>query len=77
MTSENVEKNKKAVHLRLVLTYLFKNLFNTKKHLAWVLKKNFIYFSVYPKQSQIKQSTFFADHHNESEMYKQYRVLVQ
>ena len=36
---KNVEKNNKAVHLRLVLTYLFKNLFNTKKHLAWALKK--------------------------------------
>ena len=37
---KNVERNNKAVHLRLVLTYLFKNLFNTKKHLAWALKKN-------------------------------------
>ena len=37
---KNVEKNNKAVHLRLVLTYLFKNLFNTKKHLALALKKN-------------------------------------
>ena len=37
---ENVEKNNKAVHLRLVLTHLFKNLFNTKKHLAWALYKN-------------------------------------
>ena len=37
---KNVEKNNKAVHLRLVLTCLFKNLFNIKKHLAWALKKN-------------------------------------
>ena len=37
---KHVEKNNKAVHLKLVLTYLFKNLFNTKKHLAWALKKN-------------------------------------
>ena len=36
---KNVEKNNKAVHLRLVLTYLFKNLFNIKKHLARALKK--------------------------------------
>ena len=39
--SQNMEKNNKAVHLRLALTYLFKNLFNTKKHLTWALKKNF------------------------------------
>ena len=38
---KNVEKNNKAVHLRLVLTYLFKNLLNTKKNLAWALKRNF------------------------------------
>ena len=37
---KNVEKNNKAVHLRLILTYLFKKLFNTKKHLAWALKRN-------------------------------------
>ena len=36
----NVGKNNRAVHLRLVLTYLFLNLFNTKKHLAWTFKKN-------------------------------------
>ena len=36
---KNVEKNDKAVHLRLVLTYLFLNLFNTKKHLPGALKK--------------------------------------
>ena len=45
---KNMEKNK-AVHLRLVLTYLFQSLFSSKKHLAWTLKKN--YFSVYSKQS--------------------------
>ena len=48
---KNVVENNKAVHLRLVLTYLLKNLFNTKKHLAWALKKLSIYFSVYSKQS--------------------------
>ena len=47
-----MEKNNKAVHLRLVLTYLSKNLFNTKKQLALALKKKvFIYFSVYSKLS--------------------------
>ena len=30
----------KALHLRLIHTYLFKNLFGTKKDLAWALKKN-------------------------------------
>ena len=34
-----MEKNNKAVHLRLVLTYLFQNLFNTKKQFALALKK--------------------------------------
>ena len=49
---KNVEKNNKAVHLRLVLTYLFKNLFNTKKHLAWVLKKKFyLLFCVFQTKS--------------------------
>ena len=38
---KNVEKNNKAVQLQLVLTYLFKNFFNTKKHLVWALEKNF------------------------------------
>ena len=46
---KNVEKNNKAVLLRLFLTYLFYNLFNTKKPLAWALKKNcpltFLYIS--------------------------------
>ena len=37
---KNVEKNNKAVHLRLVLSYLFQNLLNIKKHLAWAFKKN-------------------------------------
>ena len=37
---KNVKKNNKAAHLRLVLTYLFKNIFNTKKHLAWAFKRN-------------------------------------
>ena len=37
---KNVEKNNKTVLLRLVLTYLFKSLFNTKKHLTWALKKS-------------------------------------
>ena len=37
---KNAEKNNKAGPLSLVLTYLFSNLFNTKKHLAWALKKN-------------------------------------
>ena len=42
---KNVEKNNKAVHLRLVLTYLFKILLNTKKHLAWALqKKSHLFF---------------------------------
>ena len=40
---KNLEKNNKAVHLRLVLTSLFKNFFDTKKHLAWALKKNFLF----------------------------------
>ena len=37
---KNVEKNNKAVHLRLLFTYLHQNLINIKKHLALVLKKN-------------------------------------
>ena len=48
---KNAEKNNNAVQLRLVLTYPFKNFFNTKKHLVWALKKIFHYFSVYSKQS--------------------------
>ena len=36
---KNEEKNNKAMHLRLVLTYLLYNLFNTKKYLALALKK--------------------------------------
>ena len=52
---KNVEKNKKAVHLRLVLTYLFKNLFNTNKHLAWALKKIFrLFFCVF--QTKLKKA---------------------
>ena len=48
----HVEKNNKAVHLKLVLTYLFQNLCNAKKHLALALKKTLsIYFSVYFKLS--------------------------
>ena len=47
---KNVDKSNKAGHLRLVLTYLFTNLFNTKKHVARALKKNSIYFSVYSKK---------------------------
>ena len=35
----NVEKNNNAVHLKLALTYLFLNLFNTEKYLAWHSKK--------------------------------------
>ena len=52
---KNVEKNNKAVHLGLVLTYLFKNLFNTKKHLAWALKKIFhLFFCVF--QTKLKKA---------------------
>ena len=52
---KNVEKNNKAVHLRLVLTYLFKKLFNTKKHLAWALKKVFhLFFCVF--QTKLKKA---------------------
>ena len=67
---KNVEKNNKAVHLRLVLTYLFKNLFNTKKHRAWALKKIFhLFFYVFQAKLK-KHSTFFVHYHNGSEMYK-------
>ena len=48
---KNVEKSNKALYLRLVLACLFKNLFNTKKHLAWAHRKLSIYFSVYSRQS--------------------------
>ena len=52
---KNVEKNNKAVHLWLILTYLFKNLFNTKKHNAWALKKNFpLFFCVF--QTKLKKA---------------------
>ena len=34
-----MEKDNKAVHLRLFFAYLHQNLFNIKKHLALVLKK--------------------------------------
>ena len=44
------------MHLRLVLTYLFKNLFNTKKHLALALKKNcpFIFLCI---PNKVKKSS--------------------
>ena len=32
-------ENNKEVHLRLLFTYLYQNIFNIKKHLALVLKK--------------------------------------
>ena len=52
---KNVQKNNKAVHLRLVLTYLFKILFNTKKHLAWALKKIVhLFFCVF--QTKLKKA---------------------
>ena len=35
----DVEKNNKAVHLRLLFTYFHQNLFNIKKHISLVLKK--------------------------------------
>ena len=35
----NVEKNNKAVHLRLLFTYLHQNVFNIKKHISLILKK--------------------------------------
>ena len=36
---KNVGKNNKAVHLRLLFTYLHQNLSSIKKHVALVLKK--------------------------------------
>ena len=35
----NVEKNNKAVHLRLLFTYLHQNVFNIKKHISLIIKK--------------------------------------
>ena len=56
---KNVKKNNKAVRLRLVLTYLFKKLFSTKKHLAWALKKKFPFtFLCIPKKVK-KSSQYF------------------
>ena len=67
-----VEKNNKAVHLRLVLSYFFKNRFNTKKHLAWGLKR-IVHFFFCVFQTKLKmQSAFFVHYHNGSEMYKWY-----
>ena len=36
---KNVYKNSRVVHIRLLFTYLYQNLFNIKKHLALVLQK--------------------------------------
>ena len=36
---KNVWEKNRVVHLRLLFTYLYRNLFNIKKHLALVLKK--------------------------------------
>ena len=41
------KKNRKLVHLKLIFTYLHKNLFNTSKHLASVLKKFIHVFCVF------------------------------
>ena len=51
-----------AVHLRLVLTYLFKNLFNTKKYLAWELKKNcqFIFLCIPNKVKKSSQHLLYT-----------------
>ena len=46
-----VEKNSKAVHLRLVLSYFFRNLSILRNILPGHSKKLSIYFSVYSKQS--------------------------
>ena len=35
----NVERNNKAVHLRLLFTYLHQNIFNIKKYISLILKK--------------------------------------
>ena len=37
--SQKCGRNDKAVHLRMLFTYLHQNLFNIKKHLALLLKK--------------------------------------
>ena len=37
---KNVEKNNKTMHLRLLFTYMHQNLFNIKKNLVLLLKKN-------------------------------------
>ena len=57
---KNVEKNNKAVHLRLVLTYLFKNLFSAKKHLAWALKKNCPFFLCIPNRVKKNSQHFLC-----------------
>ena len=70
---KNVDKNNEAVHLRLVLTCLFKTFFNAKKHLAWALKKICLFiFLCIPNKVKKKQSTFFVHYHNGLEMYKSY-----
>ena len=49
---KTVEKNNKAVHFRLLFTYLLENIFNIKKHFALVLKNLFIcFFSLFSKLS--------------------------
>ena len=65
-------RKKKSVLLRLVLTFQYKEVscLDTQKKLS-------INFSVYFKLNQIRQSTFFVDYQNGSEMYKWYQVLVQ
>ena len=52
---KNVEKSNKVMHLRLVLTCRFYNIFNTKKHLAWALKKFPFIFLCIP--NKVKESS--------------------
>ena len=63
---KNVEKNSKAVHLRLAFTYLF----NIKKHFALALKTNCPFtFCVF--QSKLNEAVkIFVEYQDGSEMYK-------
>ena len=73
---KDVEKNNKAVHLRLVQTYFSKIFSILRNTLPWHSKKIVHLLFVYSRLSWIKHSTFFVDYHNGSEMYKWYQVLV-
>ena len=52
---KHVEKSNKAVHLRLVFTYLHSNLSNIKKHLVLVLKK-IVHIHFFVFQSNLNQA---------------------